>query len=83
VTYALSATVANTTFLQMSAAAFGTTATMTSTAPGAANNFTSAPREFRAASGTAIQYQVFMSTGSNCTTPPVFATRPALYYMGY
>lgn len=56
---------------------------MTSGAPANTTTWTSVPREFRAASGTAISYQVAQQTNSNCTTPPVFAVRPALYYMGY
>lgn len=57
--------------------------TMTSAAPAVGNNYTATIREFRAASGVAIAYQVYQLAGSNCTTPPVFAVRPALYYMGY
>ena len=52
-------------------------------ATSAATNQTSIAREFRAAAGTAIAYQVYEGVNSNCTTPPVFAVRPALYYMGY
>lgn len=56
---------------------------MTSGAPFATNNWQGIPREFRAASGTAIQYEVTQQTNSNCTTPPVFTVRPALYRLGY
>jgi hypothetical protein len=58
-------------------------ATMTSAANGVVNNYVSVPRTFRAASGTAIKYEVYQVSGSNCTTPPVFAVRPALYSAGY
>ena len=66
-----------------SAATFAATILMTAASNGFPTDFISVPIEFRAASGTAIQYQVFQNTNSNCTTPPVFAVRPALYYMGY
>lgn len=82
VTYALSAIQQITLFQQTSASAFAN-ATMTNVANGASNNYVAGMREFRAAAGAVIQYQVFQQTNSNCTTPPVFATRPALYSMGY
>lgn len=54
---------------------------MIATAPGLANDFVSSPFSFRAASGTAIQYQLYQVTNSNCTTAPVFAVRPVLTYL--
>lgn len=70
-------------FTTLSGTAVLNAVTMTSAANGAGNNYTTTPREFRAAASTAITYQVFQLTNSNCTTPPVFTVRPALYYMGY
>jgi hypothetical protein len=55
---------------------------MSSAAPAGINDYISVPIEIFAASGTAIEFQVFQSTNSNCTTAPVFAVYPALYYLG-
>jgi len=81
-TYALSATSMMGLYTQ-GATALANTAAMASVANGISRNWNSVVKEFRAASGVAIQYQVYEPTNSNCTTPPVFAVRPALYYMGY
>lgn len=83
VTFALTANQTHIQFTGMSIATSTGPVQMTSTGNGNANIWTSTPREFRAASGVAIQYQFTEGTNSNCTTPPVFAVRPALYYMGY
>lgn len=80
-TYALSAS-GNVWFLTRSTTGLLSTITFT-TAVNAAGSAYSVPIELHAASGTAIQYQVVQTTNSNCTTPPVFAVRPALYSLGY
>lgn len=66
-------------YSSVNGAAVVTAATMAATNPGAGNNYTSFPREFRAKAGTAITFNLNQVAGSNCTTPPVFTIRPALY----
>ena len=73
----------NVAMTPFSSATSTNTLLMTSTANGTINNWTSTPREFRAASGTAIQYQIVQTVNSNCTVAPIFAVRPALYFLGY
>lgn len=53
--------------------------TMTSAANGATNSFIMVPHYFRAKGGTAIKYQLSQATLSNCTIPPVFNVRFALF----
>lgn len=83
VTYTVAPAVPTIAFYPISGTGVTGAPQMTSVGPSAASNWTSVPREFRAASGVAISYDVVQQTNSNCTTPPVFAVRPALYYMGY
>jgi hypothetical protein len=58
------------------------TVMMDSVANGAVNDFISFPFDFFAASGTAIAFEVYQVVNSNCTTAPVFAVYPHLYYLG-
>jgi len=48
-------------------------------ANGPINNWVSIPTEFRAKGGVAIRYAIQATVAGNCTTPPIFAFRPALY----
>jgi hypothetical protein len=65
----------------VSAAGVNGSLAMTTAANGVANNWTSVPKEFRVASGTAVQYQLLENAaiGGTCTTAPIFSARPALY----
>jgi hypothetical protein len=56
---------------------------MTNGGNSGATNFVSYPISFRAATGVAITYTIQQTAASNCTTPPVFAVRPSLYYLGF
>lgn len=45
--------------------------------------FTGVARDIRVASNTAITYQVWQVSGSNCAPTPLFTVRPAVWYLGY
>lgn len=45
--------------------------------------WTPTPRYMYVASGTAFQYQIWQTTGTNCTTPPTFNWDVQLYDLGY
>ena len=45
--------------------------------------FTGVARDIRVSSITPVTYQVWQVLPSNCSTPPVFAVRPAVWYLGY
>lgn len=83
VTYALGTTVEGAWFTIFGSSITSTTTTIAGGAPGANNDARIIPIEFRAASGTPIQFQVFENTAGNCTTPPVVTIRPALYFAGF
>lgn len=76
-------TVGMMTFYPLSSTSPSANPLMVAAANGSATNWTAIHREFRAAAGTAIQYQVTQQAASNCTVPPVFSIRPVLYSVSY
>jgi hypothetical protein len=73
----------NVLFYPLNSNALAQTASFSSTVGTVGTIFTGVPRDIRVASGTAITYQVWQVVLSNCSTPPVFALRPAVWYLGY
>ncbi len=66
-------------FATLAAPSTVTGATMTGGTPSSLNDYIGQGKEFRAASGTAIQVVLNQTVGSNCSTPPVFGVWVALY----
>ncbi len=71
------------TYLAANTAATATSMAFQGAAVGAGQNYQTFYREFRAKASTAVSYQVDQTGASNCSTPPVFTIRPALYALGY
>ena len=52
---------------------------LSSAAPSAANNYVGIPQEFRVKGGVPLKVDLYEGSASNCTKPPVFTFRAALF----